>query len=219
MHHINGSRPTGNAWAAALAILALAAPVGAQEHDARGWREAAFTTGASFGDGGAALALTAALAFRVTSRASVEFEALYARKLDFTVDLCPPPRVCVIGGTLPAIGRSVSLVPAVVIDVLPRSRRLRAYVQAGAGAGHVRQRYWFPAPPRVNPDATEFTRSSLVPAVAYGGGIAVRVSPRLGLGADVRLLHLLDDRGGDRSITPAGALTSVRVGSRLSWLF
>ncbi len=161
--------------------------------------------------------MSAALGFRFSARAGLEFEAAYARKQDFTLDLCPPPRVCVIGGHLPVTGRTVALIPQLTIDLLPAAHRLRAYVQAGGGAGHVRQRYWFPAR---GADAVEHTRSSLVPALAYGGGVAVRISSRLAVGADVRCLHLLDDSAElDRFITPSGTLTTVRVGSRVSWRF
>ena len=96
-----------------LLLVLAGAPLHAQggdesrKHAAR----ASFTTGASFGDGETALGLAAALGFRVGDRLGLEFELAHARKLDFTIDLCPPPRVCVIGGQLPVTGRTVTLVP------------------------------------------------------------------------------------------------------------
>jgi hypothetical protein len=48
----------------------------------------------------------------------------------------------------------------------------------------------------------------------------VQVSRRLAVGADVRSLHLLDEAANPgRFITPAGALSTLRVGSRVSWQF
>jgi opacity protein-like surface antigen len=61
---------------------------------------------------------------------------------------------------------------------------------------------------------------NLVAALAYGGGLDANLSRHLTVGADVRWLHLFDDEAGvDRFITPAGTLSAVRVGSRLSWRF
>lgn len=182
-------------------------------------RHASFTVGGSFGDGDTAIALTAGLGFRLASRIGVDVELAHARKLDFTVDLCPPPRVCVIGGKLPVTGRTLSLVPHLTIDVLPPSPRLRAYVAAGAGAGHVRQRY-FLGPPLVGTERLELTRSSLTPAASFGAGADVTIAPRLSIGVDVRSLWLFDDRSeSDPFITPGGRLSTVRVGSRVSWAF
>jgi hypothetical protein len=222
VHHTNGSHRAANSLAAALAavgVMVVPASARAQERAPDRSREASFTTGASFGDGGTSLALTAALGFLFSARVGIEFEAMYARKLDFTLDLCPPPRVCVVGGQLPVTGRSVSLVPELTLDLFPRTRRVRAYVRAGAGAGHVRQRWWFPAPPAVNPRAIEFTRSSLVAAFASGAGIGARLSSRFGLDAGVRWLVLFDEAGTGDSITPSGRLRSVRAGLRVSWRF
>lgn len=196
--------------------MVAASPAYAQADDGRA-RRAAFTTGASFGDGGSALALSAVLGTGFRGRVGLELEAAYARRQDFTIDLCPPPRVCVIGGRLPVTGRTLALVPQLTLELLPPRRRVRAYVQAGAGAGHVRQRYWFP---RQAPDAVEHTRSKLTAAIAYGGGVDVAVSPRLAIGADARRLSLFDDEAHvERFITPDGALTTVRVGSRVTWRF
>ncbi len=204
-----------------LAVILCEAPVGAQGPEERYGRRASLMSGASAGDGGTALALTAALGFRLADRVGVEFELTYARKLDFAIDLCPPPRVCIIGGQVPVTGRTVSLLPQVTFELLPASSRLRAYAQAGAGAGHLRQRYWFPGPSKGSPGAVEFTRSSLSIAVAYGGGFAVRVSRRLAVGGDVRWLHVLDDEPppSEWRITPSGTLSSVRAGLRSTWRF
>ena len=200
-----------------LLMVLAGAPLHAQSGDASGKHgaRASFTTGASFGDGGTALGLAAALAFRVRDRLSLEFELAHARQLDFTIDLCPPPRVCVIGGQLPVTGRTVTLVPHLVMELLPRSSRLRAYAQAGIGAGHVRQRYTLRFGPPV-----EFTRSNLTAALSAGGGIAFRIVPRLTVGADVRSLHVLDDETNpDQFITPSEVLSTIRVGCRVSWEF
>ena len=175
----------------------------------------------SLGDGNAALALTAGLGFRFSTRIGLEIELAYARKLDFALDLCPPPRACIIGGRFAVTGRTVSLVPHLTIELVPASRRVRAYAQAGAGAGHVRQRY-FLGPPFIGGagERVEFTRSSPVLALSFGAGVTTRISKRVGIGADVRSLHLLDEPADPaRFITPSGTLSTIRVGSRVSWRF
>jgi len=201
--------------AVAVVWLAVAAPVGAQTREELD-RRASFIGGASFGDGETAPALSAALGFWFSPRIGLEFELAHARKLDFTLDLCPAPLVCVRGGQFPVIGRSVSLVPHVVFELLPGSQRLRAYAQAGVGAGHVRQRYF------VGPSAStaESTRSNVVMAFSFGGGVTVPLSRRLEIGADVRSLHLLDEEATPaRFITPDGLLRTLRVGARVSLRF
>jgi hypothetical protein len=203
---------------AGLMILAGRTQALAQVGDAPG-RRASFTAGASLGDGDTALALSAALAFRVAPRASLEFEVDYARKLDFTLDLCPAPLVCVIGGTRPVTGRTVSIAPHLVIELLGPSSRVRAYAQAGVGGGHVRQRY-FTGPIETGNSSGELTRSSRVVAVSFGGGVSARVSRQLAIGADLRVLHLFDDEStAERFIQPSGTLRTVRLGSRVSWEF
>lgn len=209
-----------SAAAAAIVPLALAPPLAAQ---GRGeYRQmASLAAGGSFGDGDTAPALSAGLAFRLSARVGLDVELAYARKLDFTLDRCPPPRLCVIGGQVPVTGRTVSLVPHFVLGVLPESGRLRAYVQVGVGAGHVRQRYVQEFPFSRDPgDPVELTRSSLTLAISFGGGAAVRLSRRLEVGVDVRSLHLLDDPAPvERFIVPSGTLSTLRVGSRVSWRF
>lgn len=203
-----------------LASLAIAPAVGAQSRGP-GRRHASFTVGASLGDGETALALTAGLGFQFSSRLALEVGLAYARKLDFTLEHCPPPRVCVRGGQLPVTGRTVSLVPHLAVDLLPRLRRIRVYAQIGIGAGHVRQRYFLSTPPTGSvAERVEFTRSSLTVALSYGGSVTTQISRRLAVGADVRSLHLFDERAKvDRFITPSGTLSTVRVGSRVSWQF
>jgi opacity protein-like surface antigen len=204
--------------AVVLAILTLPLPLNAQTADTPAGH-ASFTAGASFGDGNTALALTAGLGYRLTSRVGVDVELAHAGKLDFTVDLCPPPRVCVIGGTFPVTGWTLSLVPHVTFDILPPSQSLRVYLVAGAGMGHVRQRY-FLGPLPFGGNRVEYTRSNLTPATSFGAGATVAIAPRLSLGVDVRSLFLFDDRAeSDPFITPAGRLSTLRVGSRVSWAF
>lgn len=196
----------------AALVVPGASPLRAQTSDGTTRREAAFTIGGSLGDGDTALASTAGIAFRLSSRLGLALELAHARKLDFTFDLCPAPLVCVRGGRLPVTGRTVSLVPQVFVDLLPPSHRLRLYAMGGAGAGHVRQR-WFDGP-------TESTRSSLTLALSVGAGAALRVSRRLAIGVDVGSLHLLDrDPSLNRFISPAGTLSTLRVGSRVGWAF
>lgn len=206
------------ACVAAVAILFLVSPpLCAQGREGRG-TEAFFTTGASVGDGQTALALSTGLRFILSSRVGAEVEIAHARQLDFTLDVCPAPRVCVVGGQIPVTGRTLSLVPHLVLQLVPASRRVQAYVQAGVGAGHVRQRYFFGPP--LSSDLAERTRSNLTPALSFGGGAKVRISRRIAVGADVRSLHLRDDRPTpERFITPAGTLSTLRVGSRVSWRF
>jgi hypothetical protein len=204
-------------WSLVAASLLIATPLCAQSADPGGRRRASLTVGSSFGDGETALALSAALGFQFSRRGGLEIEAAHARALDFALDLCPPPRVCIIGGRSPVTGRTVSLVPHLTIELTPTSGWMRVYLQAGAGVGHVRQRWWFPAR---GAGGVEFTRSSLVAAVSYGGGVAARAARRLEVGADGRWLHLFDDPPSpDRLITPAGNLTTIRIGSRVSWRF
>ncbi len=204
---------------AALALLALASPLGAQGTD-EPTRRASFTAGVSLGDGEPALASTASLAFQFTRRFSVEFELAHARKLDFTLDLCPAPLVCVLGGRVPVTGRTVSIVPHLAIELLPGARRVHAYATAGVGGGHVRQRYVAGPPSSTGGTSVESTRSAVTLAVSFGGGATVRVAPRLFVGVDVRSLNLLDEDVPDGpSITPAGTLSTWRVGSRVTWQF
>jgi opacity protein-like surface antigen len=206
--------------AVSLVCLLVAAPLRAQQREERG-RYASFVAGMSLGDGNAALALTAGLGFRFSTRIGLEIELAYARKLDFALDLCPPPRVCIIGGRFAVTGRTVSLVPHLTIELVPGSGRVRAYAQAGAGAGHVRQRY-FLGPPFTGSagERVEFTRSSPVFALSFGAGVTTQISKRLAIGADVRSLHLLDEPADPaRFITPSGTLSTIRVGSRVSWRF
>jgi hypothetical protein len=104
-------RPGGLRLAVAATVsLTLAPPLRAQVPDDRG-RHASLTAGASFGDGETAAALSAAMRFRLSDRLGIEVELAHARKLDFTLDLCPPPLVCVRGGNLPVTGRTISLIP------------------------------------------------------------------------------------------------------------
>jgi hypothetical protein len=196
-----------------LLSLASSAPAEAQATAELNWRTS-FMSGVSFGDGETALALSAALDYAFRPRLGLAFELVYARKLDFTLDLCPAPLVCIRGGQFPVTGRTVSLVPQLVFELLPSSGRVRAYVQAGAGVGHVRQRYF------VDQVGPESTRSNVVAAFAFGGGVALRLTRRLDIGGDVRSLHLLDeDPIPARFITPAGWLSTLRVGSRVSFRF
>jgi hypothetical protein len=182
-------------------------------------RHASFTLGASFGDGNTALASTIAFGAAWMSRVGFDVELSHARKLDFEIELCPPPRVCVIGGQLPVTGRTVSLVPHLTIQLMPASARVQLYTLAGAGLGHIRQRY-FLAPASVDADRPEFTRSKLAPAVSFGGGATFDVTRRLAAGVDLRSLHLEDDAGEEaRFITPAGWISTVRVGARIVWRF
>jgi len=199
--------------------LTFAPALWAQSRDER-VRHASFTAGASFGDGETAPALSAGMRFGVSERVGLEVEFAHARTLDFTLDLCPAPLVCVRGGELPVTGRTISLIPHVVIELLPASRRIRAYALAGAGAGHVRQRYFTTPPADRGEDGVELTRSSQTFAVSFGGGASVRISRRFAVGADVRSLHLFDDAATiGQFITPAGTLGTLRVGSRVSYDF
>jgi opacity protein-like surface antigen len=210
-----------------MMTLAATAPLHAQSPDRPDdggpelGKRASFMSGASFGDGDTALALSAGLGFAFSPRWGLDFEIAYARKLDFVLDVCPSPLVCIWGGQIPVTGRTVSLVPHLVFELLPASGRFRVYAQAGAGAGHVRQRYFF-GPPFVQTGAepTEFTRSRAIAAASFGGGAAVRLTRRLAVGADVRSLHLFDEEATlDRFIMPSGRLGTLRIGSRVSWEF
>jgi len=202
-----------------VVLLMLAVPLHAQSHEGPD-RHASFTAGASFGDGEMALALSTGLRFGLSTRVGLEVEVAYARKLDFTLDLCPGPSPCVLGGQLPVTGRTVSLIPHLAFELLTPSRAIRAYVAAGVGAGHVRQRYFSSLSAGGVAERLELTRSSLTLALSFGGGATVQVSRRLAIGADIRSLHLLDEAASlERLIMPSGALSTLRVGWRVSWRF
>ena len=209
---------TGRMVVCLAVALAATTTAGAQERrEPR--RNASFTLGASFGDGNTALASTVSLGVGWSTRLGVEVELSHARKLDFAIDLCPPPRVCVIGGQLPVTGRTLSLVPHLTVQLVPASARVQLYALAGAGLGHIRQRY-FLVPSSFDEDRPEFTRSKLTPAVSFGAGATFDVTRRFAAGVDVRSLHLEDDEGEEaRFITPAGWISTVRVGGRLVWKF
>ena len=184
-------------------------------------RQASFTAGASFGDGETAPALSAALAFDLAKHAGVELELAYARKLDFTLDLCPSPRVCVLGGHVPVTGRTVALTANLVVDLPTTWSRLRPYLVAGVGVAHLRQRYWIGgAATGAFVVPTEFTRSKVAPALSVGAGVDVRFGRRIAVGVDVRSAHVFDaEADPDRFIEPAGAISTLRAGSRVSWRF
>ena len=180
---------------------------------------ASFTLGASVGDGGTALASTIGLGIRWPSRLGVDVELSHARKLDFEIDLCPSPRVCIIGGRRPVVGRTVSLVPHLTIRLTPASAHMRLYALGGVGLGHIRQRYYL-VPPSFDADRSELTRSNLAPAMSFGAGAAFDVTRRIAIGGDLRSLHLRDDDGEEaRFITPAGWIRTVRIGARIAWKF
>ncbi|HEU4890701.1 MAG TPA: hypothetical protein VFT47_04075 [Vicinamibacterales bacterium] len=202
-----------------LAVL-LGGPATLRAQDRRQVeRNASFTLGASFGDGGTALASTIGVGIGWRSRLGIDVELAHARKLDFTIDLCPPPRVCVIGGQRPVVGRTVSLVPQLTIRLTPASAHVRMYAVGGVGLGHIRQRYYL-VPEFVGGDRPELTRSKLAPAMSFGAGATLDITRRIAVGCDLRSLHLRDDEGEEaRFIIPAGWIRTVRVGARIVWRF
>jgi hypothetical protein len=214
---------------AALLTLAWPQPLFAQRADVRE-RRASGTAGVSLGDGESALALAAALRYEIAGPFHMEAQLAYARNLDFTLDLCPRPHVCVIGGTIPVTGRTVSLLADLVAD-LPSWGSLRPHLVAGGGVAHLRQRYVVPPEiTRVAGDLEqvvgvpveriERTRSKLAPALVVGLGADVPLSHRLAVGMDVHLLSIFDDAPTpERFIMPAATLTTVRLESRVSWRF
>jgi opacity protein-like surface antigen len=172
------------------------------------------TAGWSTGDGGTVPSFGLALSYWPTRRVGVEFELAYSKNLDFTIDLCPPPLVCVLGGELPAKGRTLSLIPHLVVE--PTAwERFHPYALVGVGFGHLRQRYMVNAG-----GPSEFTRSKKALALSVGAGFDVQVSRRLGLGVDIRSRQLFDEEPDlDRYLVPAGTLSTVRVGSHATWRF
>jgi hypothetical protein len=204
----------------AAALAGSGAPVDAQsgsQPSARAW----FFAGGSVGDGGPALALSAGLGLQVDSRVSVEFELAYARRLKFVLERCPPPLVCVLAEELPVTGRTLALVPQVLVELVGHPRAVRAYLTAGAGAGHVRQRYFVgPSASSSFVEPAEFTRSKIVPTVAFGGGAEIAIARRLAWGVDVRSLQFFDETlVGELSIVPSGRLTALRLGTHVAWRF
>jgi opacity protein-like surface antigen len=183
------------------------------------------TAGASLGDGGIAPSFGLALSYWPTRRVGIEFELAYSRNLEFTLDLCPAPLVCILGGQLPVKGRTLSLVPHLVLE--PTTwERVHPYAVAGVGMAHLRQRYTVGSVGVGGQDAdtlvvpAEFTRSKRALALSVGAGVEVQVTRRLALGVDVRSRHLLDEEARfDRFIVPAGTLDTLRVGSHASWQF
>lgn len=205
-----------------VALLHAAPPAAAEQSPDDGlYREASFTAGASFGDGDTALAMSGALGFGLLPRLAIELELAYGRRLDFTLDYEPPPDTGMVGGQVPVTGRTVSLVPHVRVELGPVRGPLRVYAVAGIGAGQVRQRYVIgPATVQGAGSAVEFTRSNVVGALSFGGGMSVALTRRLLLGADVRSLHLFDDEAAvEQRILPAGHLVTLRAGARVSWRF
>ena len=88
-----------------------------------------------------------------------------------------------------------------------------------SGPGTSAQRY-FLVPEFFTAGRPEFTRSNLTPVVSFGGGTVFNVGRRFAAGVDVRSLHLLDDEADEsRFITPAGALSTVRMGARIVYRF
>lgn len=198
-------------------LIATATAAAAQGAAPAHRREIGFAAGASAGEGGAALASALDLAVSLSPRFGIAVELAHARTLDFTLDLCPPPRLCIRGGRLPVTGRAVSLVPHVRTELLGVRHKVRVHVQAGIGAGHVRQR-WLDSPSPPSP--IESTRSSLTTAISLGGGIVLPVSDRISIGAELRSLHLFDkDATPDRAIEPSGRLGTLRIGARVGWRF
>lgn len=207
-----------------LCLLATAVPVCGQGGEERG--RASGSAGVSLGDGGVAPSFGAALSYWPTRHVGVEFELAYSKNLEFAIDLCPAPLVCVLGGQFPVKGRSLSLIPHLVFESRPW-RKFRPYVLAGVGIAHLRQRYTVVGPEIVGGQVVEtllvpveFTRSKRAFALSVGGGVDVRISHRLGLGVDIRSRHLFDEESRlERFIVPAGMLSTVRVGSHASWVF
>jgi hypothetical protein len=198
-----------------LAMVAMPRRLFAQSGPKPERFEVSFAIGASLGDGGTALASTLELDVPVSSRFAVGVEAAHARSLDFALDLCPPPLVCIRGGRLPVTGRTVALIPHVKFEVLPRSR-VRLSLQGGVGGGHVRQR-WVDA---AFTPGIEFTRSSLTAALSLGATTTVDVSNRVTVGVDIRSLQVFDEHSPDsRFIQPSGTLRTVRVAARTGWRF
>jgi opacity protein-like surface antigen len=211
-----------------LFVIAVALPLGAQTVPGTRLR-ATGGAGVSLGDGSPSLALDAALSYDLTRLFAVEFDLMYARNLAFTLDLCPPPLVCILGGHMPVKGRTVALLASARL-ASPVWRRVRVYALAGAGAAHVRQRH--ASAPQAGGATTgsapagqvvvpiELTRSNLAPAFSGGGGVQVDLSPRCVIGVDVRSLHVRDEEATPaRFIVPAGTLDTLRVGARVSWRF
>jgi opacity protein-like surface antigen len=172
------------------------------------------TAGWSLGDGGTAPSFGLALSYWPARRVGVEFELAYSKNLEFILDLCPPPLVCVFGGQVPVKGRTLSLIPHLVVEPTDWER-FHPYVLAGVGFGHLRQRY------TVNTVVpSEFTRSKKALALSVGAGFDLRVTRRLRLGLDIRSRQLFDEEPHlDRYIVPAGTLSAVRIGSHASWKF
>ena len=112
-------------------------------------------------------------------------------------------------------------------DSKPRGRTAHrpgpgsAHLIAGAGVAHLRQRYRIGgSAPGAFVMPTEFTRSKVAPALSVGGGVDVRLGQQIAVGADVRSAHVFDaEADPDRFIEPAGALSTLRAGSRVSWRF
>jgi opacity protein-like surface antigen len=177
------------------------------------------TAGASFGAGGIAPSFGLALSYWPSRRVGIEFELAYSRNLEFTLDLCPAPLVCILGGQLPVEGRSLSLVPHLVLE--PTTwERVHPYAVAGVGLAHLRQRYTVGSVTDTLVVPTEFTRSKRALALSIGAGVEVQVTRRFALGVDVRSRHLFDEEARlDRFIIPAGTLNTLRVGSHASWQF
>jgi opacity protein-like surface antigen len=193
-------------------------------------RDASAIVGASLGDGDTAATVSASLGFSFAHHFGVDFELSYAGHLEFMLDLCPAPGNCPVSEHTPVTGRTVSLVPHFVLDLASSSSRVHPYAIAGVGVTHLRQWYVLsPAVDRVDlgvpgveidTRSTERKRSKLAPTLAFGGGMSVRLSRNVALGADVRLMALFDEApDGEQNMLALGTIATIRAGSRITLRF
>jgi hypothetical protein len=103
-------------------------------------------------------------------------------------------------------GRAVILSNNVRVHIPTTSVRLTPYFVSGGGVGHIRRTADFnipaatftvvnglPAPVRFTTTTQRMSASALELALTIGGGLGVRVAPRLWVDADLRMFRLMGD--------------------------
>lgn len=204
----------GQRLLAASAILAALAcipsPAGAQPPD-RGLSLGGGVSG-SIVDGGAAPAISLTVGYGFTPHLAMEVDASYMPKLDVgDFPNCPPPRVCVRGGTY-SLHRQTGSISANVIARLPvGTSRIRPYLAAGGGVAQVRRQVLD------NQVPIRSTFNSTGPMLTAGGGVEFLSGPRLAVGLDARYQRIFEDD--TRQLFTEPDLDLVRIGCSVRYRF
>lgn len=195
----------------ALAVLAslLCAPslAGAQTSD----RDLSLggTVSGSIAEGGAAPAISLSVGYEFTPRVALEVDASYMTTLDVgDFPNCPPPRVCVRGGTYSLHARTGSVSASLISRLPVGTSRVRPYLAAGVGVAKVRRQL------QDNDLPIRATFNTTGPMLTAGGGVELLGGPRIAVGLDVRYQRIFEN---DPFIDPD--LDLVRIGCSVSYRF